>query len=64
MSNMSAALAGDATIVRELCDTCGHPLLAHDAISVRWCAATQLGVGRRECLCSNVVRKARVLAHY
>jgi hypothetical protein len=46
------------------CPTCKHPLAAHDAIGVRWCAATTLGVGNRECICSGVVVAARVLTHY
>ena len=48
----------------DLCPTCKHPLVAHDAISTRWCAATTLGIGRRECICSGVVAGARVLTHY
>jgi hypothetical protein len=48
----------------DLCPTCKHPLVSHDAISVRWCAATKLGVGHRECICSGVVANARVLTHY
>ena len=36
----------------DLCSTCQHPLASHDAISKRWCAATELGVGRRDCICS------------
>jgi hypothetical protein len=37
---------------------------AHDAIGARWCAATKLGIGTRECICSGVVTTARVLTHY
>jgi hypothetical protein len=48
----------------DLCSTCQHPLASHDAISKRWCAATELGVGRRDCICSAVAPAARVLAHY
>jgi hypothetical protein len=48
----------------DLCPTCKHPLVSHDAISARWCAATKLGVGHRECICSGVVANARVLTHY
>jgi hypothetical protein len=36
----------------ELCPTCEHALTAHDRIGLRWCAATQLGVGQRDCVCS------------
>jgi hypothetical protein len=48
----------------DLCRTCGHPLSAHDAISRRWCAASELGSENRACICSGVVQAARVLAHY
>lgn len=64
MSSIAPALARDATSTGDLCQTCGHPLVVHDTISLRWCAATQLGVGRRKCICSEVVAKARVLSHY
>jgi hypothetical protein len=46
----------------DLCPTCKHLLVSHDAISVRWCAATKLGI-RRQCICSGVVASARV-SHY
>lgn len=49
---------------RDLCLTCQHPTSAHDAIGTRWCAATKLGVGRRECICSGVVAQSRALTHY
>lgn len=39
-------------------------MAAHDTIGLRWCAATKLGVGSRECICSGVVATARVLTHY
>jgi hypothetical protein len=48
----------------DLCQTCAHPLAAHDAISLRWCAATKLGVSDRACICSGVVSEARVPTHY
>jgi hypothetical protein len=48
----------------DLCPTCKHPLVSHDAISARWCAATELGISRRECICSSVVSSARVRTHY
>jgi hypothetical protein len=38
--------------------------MSHDAIGVRWCAATQLTIGNRDCICSGVVASARVLSHY
>ena len=61
---------GDSPTVRadnvapDLCRTCGHPLSAHDAISLRWCAAIELGGEDRACICSGLVQAARVLAHY
>jgi hypothetical protein len=61
---------GDSPTVRadnvapDLCRTCRHPLSAHDAISLRWCAAIELGAQNRACICSGVVQAARVLAHY
>src|SRR5215207_4843416 len=48
----------------DLCRTCGHPLSAHDAISLLWCAASELGVENRACICSGLVQAARVLTHY
>jgi hypothetical protein len=48
----------------DLCRTCGHPLSAHDAISLRWCAASEHGVENRPCICSGVGQAARVLTHY
>jgi hypothetical protein len=48
----------------DLCRTCEHPLSAHDAISLRWCAVSDLSVENRACICSGVVQAARVLAHY
>ena len=47
-----------------LCERCGHPLVAHDALSLRWCAATKLGAGARDCICSAAAVKPRVLSHY
>ena len=51
-------------VAPDLCRTCGHPLSAHDAISLRWCAASELGVENRASICSGVVQAARVLTHY
>jgi hypothetical protein len=48
----------------DVCRTCGHPLSAHDAISLRWCAASDLGVDNRACICSGLVQAARALTHY
>jgi hypothetical protein len=42
----------DQDPTRDRCPTCEHPFSAHDRVGARWCAATQLGVGQRECLCS------------
>jgi hypothetical protein len=64
MTLASRALADIDVTAADLCSTCKHPLIAHDAISARWCAATKLGIGRRECICSGVVATARVLTHY
>src|SRR5512133_1118137 len=61
---------GDSPTVRadnfapDLCRTCRHPLSAHDAISLRWCAASELGAQNRACICSGLVQAARVLTHY
>jgi len=64
--NMNSALPTlvDVNLAAGVCPTCRHPLIAHDAIATRWCAATQLGVGSRECICSGVVADARALTHY
>ena len=48
----------------DICLTCRHPLSAHDAISLRWCAASELGVENRACICTGPVQAARVLTHY
>ena len=47
-----------------LCERCGHPLVAHDAVSLRWCAETKLGADARDCICSAAGVKPRMLAHY
>ena len=64
MNSASPALVDIDEAAEDLCPTCKHPLVLHDAISARWCAATKLGIGRRECICSGVVTSARVLTHY
>ena len=64
MNPASPAVVDIDGAAQELCPTCEHPLVTHDAISARWCAATKLGIGRRECICSGVVTSARVLTHY
>jgi hypothetical protein len=63
MQNDSPSVRAD-TFAPDVCRTCGHPLSAHDAISLRWCAASELGVENRACICSGVAQAARVLAHY
>jgi hypothetical protein len=64
MNSASPALVDIDEAAEDLCPTCKHPLVSHDVISARWCAATELGIGRRDCICSGVVTRARVLTHY
>jgi hypothetical protein len=64
MNSASPALVDIDEAAPDLCPTCEHPLVSHDAISARWCAATKLGIGRRKCICPGVVASARVLTHY
>ena len=64
MNSASPSLVDIDKAAEDLCPTCKHPLASHDVISARWCAATKLGIGRRECICSGVVTSARVLTHY
>ena len=65
MNSASPALVDIDVAAADLCPTCKHPLVSHDAINTRWCAATtKLGIGRRECICFGVVASARVLTHY
>jgi hypothetical protein len=46
-------LAPDATGQAEAsCPACPHPANAHDAISRRFCTATEAGHLQRGCLCS------------
>ena len=52
MTDLSLHPQTDQDPTPELCPTCQHPLAAHDRIGLRWCAATQLGVGQRDCVCS------------
>jgi hypothetical protein len=49
---------------KNVCPTCQHPLSSHDAISSRWCGATAVKGGHRDCICSLATPKARVLTHY
>ncbi|HEX5384696.1 MAG TPA: RGCVC family protein [Propionibacteriaceae bacterium] len=64
MNSVSPALVDIDEAAEDLCPTCKHPLVSHDVISARWCAATELGTGRRECICSGVLANARVFTHY
>jgi hypothetical protein len=64
MNSASPALIDNDVAAADLCPTCKHPLVSHDAISARWCAATKLGIGRRDCICSGVAAGARVLTFY
>ena len=64
MNLASPALVDINDAAAVFCPTCKHPLVSHDAISARWCAATKLGIGRRMCICSDVLTSARVLTHY
>jgi len=52
MTDLSLHPQTDQDPTLELCPTCQHPLPEHDRIGLRWCAATQLGVGQRDCVCS------------
>jgi hypothetical protein len=51
MTNRSISSRIDQDPTLGVCPICQHPSSAHDRIGVRWCAATQLGVGQRECMC-------------
>jgi hypothetical protein len=64
MSSASPTLVDIDEAAADLCPACKHPLVTHDAISARWCTATKLGIGRRECICFGVVASARGLTHY
>lgn len=64
MSDLRLDLPTDAGPAPDLCQTCQHPMVSHDLISSRWCAATRLGTGDRDCICSERVLPARILAHY
>lgn len=37
--------------VEEVCEMCPHALRAHDAISLRFCAATRAAAMTRGCVC-------------
>ena len=64
MSSASPAFVDIDEAAEDLCPTCEHRLGSHDAISARWCAATKLGIGRRECICPVGLANQRVFTHY
>jgi hypothetical protein len=64
MNFASSTLVDIDEAAEDLCPTRKHPLVSHDAISARWYAATKLGIGRRECVCSGVLANERVFTHY
>jgi hypothetical protein len=64
MNSASPALVDIDEAAEDLCPTCKHPLVSHDAISARWCAATKLEIGRRECICPVGLANPRVFTHY
>jgi hypothetical protein len=52
MTDLSSKPFTDQNPTLDLCLTCLHPLVAHDRVGLRWCAATQQGVGQRDCICA------------
>jgi hypothetical protein len=64
MNSASPTLVDIDAAAADLCPTCKHPLVSHDVISARWCAATKLGIGRRDCICPGVVASEHVLTYY
>ena len=52
MTELSLHSLNDQDQTPDLCPTCQHPMAAHDRIGLRWCAATRLGVGQRDCVCA------------
>jgi ribosomal protein L32 len=40
---------GDAPI--NVCDSCGHTRLSHDAVATRFCQASRDGAVDRDCIC-------------
>jgi hypothetical protein len=51
MTSTSAELTTRPDAVEDACDTCPHPLAAHDAISLRFCSATRSAALGRGCVC-------------
>jgi hypothetical protein len=49
----SVSSAPDRTVVEETgaCAVCPHPVASHDAISLRFCHATQAAAVTRGCVC-------------
>jgi hypothetical protein len=52
----SEQVDGNATV--HVCDVCGHPRLAHDAIASRFCRASRDRALDRDCACANRVSTA------
>jgi hypothetical protein len=52
---MTSTPAETAAVIAERpevgCDTCPHPVAAHDAISLRFCSATRAAALTRGCVC-------------
>lgn len=55
MRHNPSALIRDDDAGSDLCQACAHPLSGHDVIGLRWCEETELGIGRRVCICSGAV---------
>jgi hypothetical protein len=64
MNSVHSVLAIEDRSAQHVCQTCAHRLALHDAVSLRWCAATKLGIGTRACICAGLVSGPRVLSHY
>ena len=59
-----ASVAVENVDTLDRCESCEHPRSQHDPLSLRWCAATKLGVGSRACVCSGSARSGRGASHY
>jgi hypothetical protein len=55
MSDQSSISSTEQVPNLPLCPACEHPMSVHDRVGLRWCSVTQLGVGRRDCVCSVTV---------
>jgi hypothetical protein len=47
----TAVIADRPEVAEGGCDTCPHPVAAHDAISLRFCSATRAAALTRGCVC-------------